>query len=1726
MFIHRRILTGVSMAAVTLTMLSGILPAGGAFSGQVVQAQETRSLDQLEQEEYLKPGPSPMDAEPDIVSLTPGENLTVTDAYQSLDGVWQMAEGGKEFERLSGFVLSADSYTDLAAKAFDKDGSTVWASSSAEGEHWLAVDLETEILVNSFRISFPEGKAAESYDIQASIDGSRWVTLQTVSGNTRLQNDWTLEHNEAYRHYRLRADKPLQVAEWSLVRVTQENVALNKPVWADSYLGGDTSRPEYAVDGKWEVEATDGWVADGNISREHWLVVDLGQNTSFDRIGVYTVDANPDYWNPNYRLSDWRIEVCDDYNAADNTGSWRTVNQVTGNTDSIHFEELEEPVSARYVRIYITNPGADNWARLFEFELLSTLRGEITQTSDWDDAIEAEVPGSIHTALMNAGVIDDPYYGLNDSIAHEQSSKTWWLRTSFTYEGDGQDVSLHFGGVCDRADFWLNGHSLGSHQGMFGGPDLDVSGIVRQGENELVVRLNPAIYYQDTVIFSCSDGWHYAKLWPLGIWNTVYLEEEAPVAITNPFIAAKNVETGTMDLSVELKGLSAFSGTLKGTVRPKNFEGEAYSFSYPVSSADELSRTVRLQFDIPNPQLWWPNNYGEQNLYILDLAFENEDGQVVDTDSTSFGIRTIEMAPTPEGEREDKYNWTFVINGEKLFLKGSNWCTNDALMRFTKENYDLTLSRAHEQGVQLLRSWGGGMPETDVFYDLCDEYGICVYQEWPTAWDSYTRQPEEVLYETVERNTKRLRNRPSLIMWGGGNEGQAALTQPVLNHMGKLTLENDGTRPWHRQDPYGANTNHHYNVYWNGFPLDTNLSASETFIGEFGLPSFPNMESMLKYATEEEISQWPIEQDSTVMHHTPLFGGAQNPWASTDVDIISGYAKDFIELDSVESLITGSQLAQTVGMRHTLDLNRTLWPNTTGICYYKINDIYPAESWGTVDWYGAPKMAYYFFQDAYEPLTAVGIFNTLTPYGNAMQIPIWLLDDTDQLAGSRWAVNVRAYDGGLKLIKEQVFNGTGTIGEDGSTYTNTRQVGTFELTAEQTRTVPLFLVTEVVRNGELKGRNYYFVNYKQEIGSLFHLPRTRVEVVKEGLTYTFKNVDDIPAAAVYFSCSDTVNFHPEDNYFWLEPGEIKTVTVNDDSTVLKIDGWNLLDTKDSTPPESASNVKANALSHQKVELTWEPGTDEESGIDRYDIYRDGTLVGSVSTKENCFTDTGLEEQTIYSYVVRTIDKGYNYTDSEAVSVVTPADTQAPRVVNARLEDTGTIVLIFNKPMDRESVENTENYRLLCLTADGDRNKIAAVQLEEDGRTVRIYGGYVTVDKEYALWVSGLKDSSTSGNPLSSTRLLLASGLEGAWTMDEGKGNTLYDLSGNAEDLAVEQATWTTGPEEGVHALHYADGTQYAVGLNNTDLTGDFTLHMQVKPDTVPDSYSDWRVMIAKGPKDSGHFELYLNPQGYLEFYAPDLTFLDTTSTDPHVLTTDITLQSDQWQDVGVVRSGGHLFIYLNGRQVFHSIVQGKIFLEEEQMFLGRLSAEPLCPFVGSIGPVRLYGRALTPEQMAALSERESVSIALESGPLKLKIGETYFLEVITWPEASSEEILWKSLDNKVASVDQNGKVTALSEGSTIIEIVFRNQIAECQVTVSAEGNPTAPQDSQQTTEEARPVTTPAPSTGGKDPTQVPSQTAPPTGAKQGLTVALMLVGTACGMLVVLKRKRKSHVYKQ
>jgi len=589
----------------------------------------------------------------------------------------------------------------------------------------------------------------------------------------------------------------------------------------------------------------------------------------------------------------------------------------------------------------------------------------------WTDALPAKVPGSVHTALMEAGRIPDPYVGRNDEIARTESFKTWWMKCLFIRPKDTVDTHLTFDGICDACTVWLNGHQLGTHQGMFADLSYRIEPYLVDGENTVIVRLDPAPYREsdnepnpfftgmnvgwlDTAVINNIYGWHYIDLPSLGIWQSVRIEGRPSVCIEDPFIAAMETTGGLVRLYLTLRGKKqGWQGNLIGTVAPENFKGPAHYFSHSVHST-ETEEALLLEFTVPDARRWWPVDHGEPALYGIRLSFIPDGKGISDHTSFIFGLRTIHMQPLPDGPRDDTYNWTFVINGKPLFVKGANWCTMDALLRFEAERYERFLSLALDAHIQLLRAWGSGMPETDVFYNYADRMGIMVIQEWPTAWNSHEIQPYNILEETVRYNMLRLRNHPSLVMWGGGNESDKPFGS-AIDMIGRYGFELDGTRPVHRGEPWGGSV-HNYDVYWGRQPLDRNLRLTAPFIGEFGLASVPDEKTVRRYLPEAEQALWPPPSDGSLIHHTPVFN------KKGDIAILTRYAADFIPVTSLRHFITGTQLAQTTGIRHTLELARTRWPEATGVLYYKLNDNNPAASWSTVDWHGSPKMAYHILR--------------------------------------------------------------------------------------------------------------------------------------------------------------------------------------------------------------------------------------------------------------------------------------------------------------------------------------------------------------------------------------------------------------------------------------------------------------------------------------------------------------------------------------------------------------------------------------------------------------------------------------------------------------------------------------------------------------------------------------------------------------------------------------------
>ena len=767
----------------------------------------------------------------------------------------------------------------------------------------------------------------------------------------------------------------------------------------------------------------------------------------------------------------------------------------------------------------------------------------------WADSMDANVPCSVHTALFEAGKIPDPLKACNDAIARKNSYKTWWFRKGFRMEVGRKPDELFFQGVCYQADFWLNGIYLGEHRGMISEFSFDVGKYLKE-DNELVVRIanapekqNPMSAYMDNddgwkkgTVINCVYGWHYACIPSRGIWRSVGLRyKKSSFWAEKPFVMTQNAAEGKIHICVRLHGASG-KEKVRGNLSPDNFEGKTWSFSCEpgVCGPDGV---LNLAVRVPEPRLWWPLHHGEQNLYRLCLWITAIDG-TEHTFETTFGIRTIQMMAAVGQTDANQYKWMFVINEKPIFVKGSNWCTTDALLRFPEERYERFLTLAAKGNIQLLRAWGGGMPENDIFYRYCDKLGILVIQEWPTCWDSQKEQPLTELEETVRYHMPRLRNHPSLVMWCGGNESKEADGE-AMDRMAKLAYELDGSRPFHRTEPWGGSL-HDYSTYWDMGDIDLSLRLESVFLGEFGMASAPNYESVMKYLSDSEKAVWPPERFGSFGHHTPRF----NQLEPNDMAHMENSAVLFCRLDSLEHFIWATQMAQATGVRHTLEAYRCRFPKAAGVCYYKLTDVYPACSWATLDYYGVQKLSYYVLADSYEPLHACLLLDS-TRICQGWEAPVYLLDDALKACGHTTRIEITAYDDKLQIIKRKMFDGPAQAEVSACLGTFSLEEDTAEAVCRKSEEGLVLITIRVYLDGEKRDETFYWLNFQKKQGSLLELPAAALAWETQEGILTITNSGEIPAVGVTVECPEEAeHFWVEDSMFWLNPGETRRLALN------------------------------------------------------------------------------------------------------------------------------------------------------------------------------------------------------------------------------------------------------------------------------------------------------------------------------------------------------------------------------------------------------------------------------------------------------------------------------------------------------------------------------------------------------------------------------------------------------
>jgi len=650
------------------------------------------------------------------------------------------------------------------------------------------------------------------------------------------------------------------------------------------------------------------------------------------------------------------------------------------------------------------------------------------EPSNWPkEYIPANVPCTVRKALLDAGEIPDPYYGYDNEKSLWVEAKQWWFFRTFTVDSTlrGKHVDLEFEGASFQGDVYLNQAHVGELKGMLNPRAFDVSTVLNySGVNFIAVRLEATPDARMNVmargltwdsprdqlysIAQCMYGWDWGPHGvPIGIWKPVRLRVSGPIRVRHPFVRSHLTSSGgaVCSVEVELENMTdrALDGALSCAIREEASGTPAGDVQRSFNLPGREIRRVSFDVAVPHPKLWWPNGMGSQPLYALSAAV-SAGGEVSETATTTFGIRELKLVenenvaafvksmktekgnPYQLGKVAASYPWTFQVNGKKMYAKGGNWIPVDQLLRLDRDRYDRLLTLARDAHFNLLRVWGGGLYETDDFYDLCDRYGILAWQEFLSN-RSFSRIDRENFLEGASAAVYRLRNHPSLTFWCGGNEFDPDDTgsKGVIDALGETLAKLDPSREFHRASPYMGD-DHSWGVWHSGEPY-TKYRVVRPFRSEAGVNTFPVPEDYDRFTPKED--QWPLDT-TFIEYHGEYNTGFKH------VQKLMHYADEFGTSTSAGDVIQKSELYQALANSFNLEYCRAHKFQNSGLLIWQYNDIWPCVSWSMVDWYGTPKPSYYFMKRAASPLHIAADYERyLWKAGEKFRADIYAMNDEE-----------------------------------------------------------------------------------------------------------------------------------------------------------------------------------------------------------------------------------------------------------------------------------------------------------------------------------------------------------------------------------------------------------------------------------------------------------------------------------------------------------------------------------------------------------------------------------------------------------------------------------------------------------------------------------------------------------------------------------------------------------
>lgn len=784
----------------------------------------------------------------------------------------------------------------------------------------------------------------------------------------------------------------------------------------------------------------------------------------------------------------------------------------------------------------------------------------------------ATVPGVVHTDLLQNKIIEDPFFRLNERGLQWIDKEDWVYETCFTLAADmmrKENMELVFEGLDTYADVYLNDECILKANNMFRRWSIPVRQYIREENNILKVYFhspvkidvpkwdalpyqypasndqseNGGLFNKKISIFARKAGYHYGWAWgprlvTSGIWRPVYIRAWSDLRINDVFIEQKEVGAGRAVIAghVELDADKDMDGVLV------TITDEATGRVLGEWQADLKRGTNRVTVDfvLHKPKLWWSNGLGEPFLYRFRTDII-AGGELLDSKTERVGIRSLKVVHQPD---KDGHTFYIELNGRPVFAKGANYIPLDNFLpRVTPENYKRTILDAAGVNMNMLRVWGGGIYENDVFYDLCDEHGIMIWQDFMFACSMYPAEGallDNIHQEAVD-NVKRLRNHACIALWCGNNECQDAwlgwgwkceIERQNKEYADKIwaqyrqqyhvTLPGvvreyaPGTFYW-PSSPFAfegemsgtTDGDRHYWSVWHGkAPISDYDSEKSRFFSEYGFQSFPEFESVKRYAPYPE--DWDIRSEVMMSHQR----GGDHANGLIETYLLNEYKKprDF------RAFLYMNHVLQGDAIKTAIESHRRQMPYNMGTLFWQHNDCWPVASWASRDYYGRWKAQHYYVRKAYDDIL-------ISPVVEGDDLKVYAVSDRLENTSGRLQLQVCQFDG---TVVHHWGKSVGISGND----------------SRVCFSAPLAKLLE----GANRGTVYVRVDYTDKSGRVYHnnyclgkqkdmdYPKvdlqTEVRSIEGGYEVTVSA--DKFARAVCLSVADNESVY-SDNYFDVQP---------------------------------------------------------------------------------------------------------------------------------------------------------------------------------------------------------------------------------------------------------------------------------------------------------------------------------------------------------------------------------------------------------------------------------------------------------------------------------------------------------------------------------------------------------------------------------------------------------------